>query len=381
MKIMHAILSNIYVDKVTYQENLLSRQNKLDGHEVLIVASCQTLIDGKLSYIKPKKYKNEDDIEVIRLRYKVPFFKFLNSKIRIYSGFKEIMHNYKPDVIFFHGIQSFDLLTAARYKRHNPKVKLYVDTHSDRFNSGKTFISKYFLHKLYYKLILRFSYASIDRIYYINYESKDFYIENYNLPLSKLHFMPLGGIIYTEEVIEDKYKIIRERYALDDDKIVLIHTGKMNKRKKTLELVKCFVRLKSNRLRLILIGSISDDIYIQLNELIKDDIRVIKLDWIKGTELIDFLCASDIYIQPGTQSATLQNAICCKCAVVVYPYDSHHFLIDGNGYYVSDEKELSNILVTISELRVSQLSEMKKKSYMIGKTLLDYKIIAKNIYE
>ena len=46
MKILHLCLANFYVDEFNYQENILPRINKLDGHEVYILASTETFINN-----------------------------------------------------------------------------------------------------------------------------------------------------------------------------------------------------------------------------------------------------------------------------------------------------------------------------------------------
>ena len=65
MKILHCCLSCFYIDNYNYQENLLPRQNKIDGHDVSIIASTEVYINNtKLGYCEPKKYVNEDGIPV-----------------------------------------------------------------------------------------------------------------------------------------------------------------------------------------------------------------------------------------------------------------------------------------------------------------------------
>ena len=57
-------------------------------------------------------------------------------------------------------------------------------------------------------------------------------------------------------------------------------------------------------------------------------------------ELMQLLCAADVYVQPGSQSATLQNSICCRCAVIVDDVPSHHPFVNGNGWMVHDAEAL-----------------------------------------
>ena len=85
MKILHLMLSNFYIDDALYQENILSNQNKSDGHDVEIIASTMTFNDdNSIKFIKPIEYYTKQGIKVTR----VPYFKFINNniseKIRVY---------------------------------------------------------------------------------------------------------------------------------------------------------------------------------------------------------------------------------------------------------------------------------------------------------
>src|SRR5699024_6237929 len=150
MKIIHMCLANYYTDNYGYQENMLPMQNKLDGHDVTIIASTEMYVNNKeLGYVNPGEYKNEHGIKVIRIPYRKILPHRAMRKIRTYTHVYEILKNENPDVILFHGPQSYDLLTVARYKKDNPMTKLYVDNHADRGNSARGYISKNILHKLY----------------------------------------------------------------------------------------------------------------------------------------------------------------------------------------------------------------------------------------
>ena len=63
MKILHCCLAAFYIDKYGYQENVLPKMHKIQGHEVEILASTENYLNGnKLSYVKPSIYYNEDKI-------------------------------------------------------------------------------------------------------------------------------------------------------------------------------------------------------------------------------------------------------------------------------------------------------------------------------
>ena len=65
MKIVHLCLSNFYIDNFGYQENILPKYNKDDGHEVTIIASRFTYQKGKPGLADVGEYINADGIKAV----------------------------------------------------------------------------------------------------------------------------------------------------------------------------------------------------------------------------------------------------------------------------------------------------------------------------
>lgn len=375
MKILHIMLSCFYIDDAEYQENVLPRINVEDGHEVMIMASTEIFVQGNiLGYIKPSKYTTKDGIPIIRLPYKKIINHYLSTKIRKYSSVYENISDFNPDLIFFHGAAAYEILTIVKYKKKNPNVKIYVDSHEDYNNSAKTFMSK-LLHQVIYKRCLHKILPYIEKVFYITQETKDFLMHEYGLKEEILNYMPLGGIIYSQNEVDQIRQKIRLQHNISDDNLLLIHSGKLDKLKKTTELIKTFIKVNNDNLRLYIIGTLSDEICDEIQDLIKKDKRILYLGWKSSEELKEYLCAGDLYVQPGTQSATMQNAICSFCPVAVYPYKSHKFLLEDAAFYIKDQEELFSLLNSFS-IDKSLILEKKDKSKKIALNLLDYKKIA-----
>ena len=63
MKILHCCLAAFYIDDYGYQENILPKIHKKQGHQVEILASTETYLNNsELGYIKPKSYRTKDNI-------------------------------------------------------------------------------------------------------------------------------------------------------------------------------------------------------------------------------------------------------------------------------------------------------------------------------
>jgi hypothetical protein len=381
MNILHLMLACFYIDDYNYQENILPRQNKLDGHNVEIIASTETFIDNLHSgYVKPGSYYNNDGIRVIRIPYKKIINQIVSSKLRIYRNVYQLIDSFAPNIIFCHGIMTYELKTLLKYKTNNPSVTLYFDSHADFNNSASSFFSRTVLHGLYYKSIVKKALPSINKILCVSYESIIFLEKLYKIPSSTLQLYPLGGEILNENIRIDKRNKMRKSLNIRNNDILLLHTGKMTKEKKTEDLINAFYNIKNNNLRLILIGSMSEDIELSTREYLTNDQRISYLGWKNSDELADYLCAGDLYVQPGTQSVTMQNALCYNCAAALFPHESHKYLLGDRVFYIETIKDMELLFNEIS-LNRNILEEKRKMSYEFAKSTLDYKKLAALLYD
>ncbi len=380
MKIIHCCLSCFYIDGFSYQENELVSQNVADGHEVLVVASTETYDSkGSLVYVEPKDYLGFDGARVVRLQYSKYLPGFLGKKIRKFPGFLKILEDYRPDVILFHGICGFELFTAARYKNKNPNVRLYADSHEDYNNSATNILSKYILHIGFYRAILRLSASSIDKILCVSLETIEFANQIYGLPNSILEFYPLGGLILGDDQYEELRASSRRNLQIRSDEIVFIQTGKIDKKKKLIEALKAFQKLDSPNAKYIVAGNLHNDISAEVQSILKADQRVQYLGWQSPENLRAMLCAADVYVQPGTQSATMQMSLCCRCAVVLDDVPSHKPYINGNGWLIGSENTIEQIFRCVMT-RKDVIYEMGNKSAEIAGEILDYRKLSARLY-
>lgn len=381
MKILHCCLSCFYIDGYNYQENVLPKIHQEQGHDVKILASTETIIDNKrLGYLKPSIYKTETGIEVTRLPYIKTFPRKLGKKIRAYIGVYKYLNQYNPDIILFHGVPAYDLITVAKYKKKNQDVKLFVDSHEDSNNSARNFISKYLLHQIIYKHFVKKSLKHIDKILYVAPEVKDFLIENYSIPEDLLEFYPLGGTVISQRKKKEYRDEILKNMGFNSDNLIFTHSGKMNKKKKTLELVQNFSLVKDERLRLIIIGTLMDDIKDDVIPLIEKDKRVHYLGWKDSDELLKYIAASDLYIQPGSQSATMQNALCSGTPVLFANVKSHQVYMEGNAFAINSVKEIKSIIENILK-DPNILKNMSENAFNLSSKILDYEKLAKRIID
>ena len=104
------------------------------------------------------------------------------------------------------------------------------------------------------------------------------------------------------------------------------------------------------------------------------------LGWKQGEQITELLNAVDVYCQPGTQSASMQNAMCCGCALVLYPHLSYQVYLHENGYFVETEEDIVTAFKDIA-LYPNRINQMKKKSYAFAEKYLDYRKLAARLYK
>lgn len=380
MKILHVCLASHYTEGMTYQDNQLADQNAKDGHEVVVISDCYKFVGHSLEEVEEEDIILSSGVRLIRMKYDYIINNLISSKIRKVKSLKKFLYSFRPDVILFHGVAGYEMLTVAEYKRKNRQVKLYIDSHEDYHNSGTFWFSLFFQYKVFNRYIVNKVKSSVDKFLYLSYESKRFCQDVYSLEDDEMEFYPLGGNVISFEY-KEKYKFeVRKKLALSNDDIIILHSGKFSSGKKTKDLLESFCSVPASNLKLVLVGSIPEDMSTTLNRLIASDKRILFLGWMNSSELIKYLSAADIYVQPGTQSATMQNAICCGTPVALYPYPSHEPYVIENGIYIESKSDYNQMFLDLSASKLDLLS-MSKASFSIARNLLDYQILAKRLYE
>lgn len=380
MKIAHLCLSCFYIDGFAYQENELVAQNVAEGHDVVVVASTETYgADRRIAYLEPGEYLGTDGARVIRLPYRKFLPQAVMRKLRMHPRVYEILAREKPDVILFHGLCGWELNAAARYRQSHPETLLYADSHEDFNNSARSFLSKYLLHLGFYCLIVHRCLDRIDRILCISVDTINFVRDFYGVPQSKLEFFPLGGKILTTSEYDEIRMTMRTRLAISSEDVVFVQSGKIDRAKKLLESLRSFMAIKKPGVHFLIAGFLHEDIAEEVHALLRADERIRFLGWKTPDELRALLSAADVYVQPGTQSATMQMSLCCRCAVILDDVPSHRPFMSDNGWLVGKDLSLGEAFPLAVESK-DRLPVMSQNSADVASRLLDYRVLAARLY-
>ena len=381
MKVVHICLSDYYLDDRAYQENELVEEHQRQGHKVLVIASTQVLDNEKRrKYLAPGRYRNGQGVEVIRLPYHPWLPHVLAKSLRPHPGVYRLLDELAPDVILFHGMCGWELINVSRYKKDHPDVRFYVDTHTDFINSARGLVSKWGLHFLYYRTIVHWCLPWIDRILYISQLTGEFARRFYGIPESKLEFFPLGGHPVPDGEYDTLRRHTRQDQNLTEEHILFVQSGKQTRQKKLIHTLKAFSGNPDPRFRLIIVGSLLEEIREQAQALIDSDDRVRFLGWKTPAEIKALLCGADVYLQPGSQSATMQTSLCCRCVPVLENIEGHGIYTENNGWLVDTEEDLAAVLTEISSGTVD-LNRMRDASEKLAREHLDYSVLARRLIE
>ena len=385
MKIIHCCLADFYVDGFGYQENIIPRIHKHQGHEVMILASTEIVKPGEVyAYVAPGEYLNEDGIPVKRVSYKGFFPIKIMAKIRWYNNVFKTLKNFAPDIIFMHDAQTAAVFSIIKYLKENPKCRLYIDSHTDFVNSAKTWVSKYLLHGILYKWYVRKTIPFARRYYGTLPARVAFYRDFYGTPADKTEYLPLG----VDDVfvpIKDREQIrdaMRKNLGFCEDDFIVVCGGKLESRKNILQLMKSAVLLHKDNpnVKLLLFGSVSQDIKKEFDELLNANLDAIKhIGWVPSKETYKYFFASDIACFPGTHSTLWEESVGLGLPIIAKRWDGIDQIdLDGNAVLIKDPitvEAIANCLESIIGDK-NKYNKMKMISMTKGMSFFSYSRIA-----
>ena len=362
-----------------YQDNYFCDVLLKKNCVVAYVSNPEAYVDGKLNAMKPERINCSDGLELVRLKRRFIFSRAISVKLGFFKNLYCVINDFRPDIIYCHNFQYSSILDVVKYKKKHQNVKVFVDTHCAKFNSARNFASKIFLHKMLYNYLSKKISKIVEKVFYVGESEKEFALEHYSFSPQQLEFLPQGGVPLNDE----EYICTRTKYrkilGVDDKTVVFLHSGKIDSEKRTKILLSSFISCPDLQAKLVIIGSFEKSCEQELMSIISSDKRILFLGWKSGEELQNYLCAADVYCQPGSVSATLQNAICQRCAVMSYPHQVYLKSIDyGQFIWVSNEEDIEKAFLKIKN-GIVDLIQLKNNSIKCANTMLDYKVLLERI--
>lgn len=336
MKIVHICASGSYTDYWSYQDNLLPKYQKKLGNEVVVIATVFKHEKNRIIKCLPTSYVLDDGVRVIRLEYKKYFFDkmtMLLSKFELMA----ILIREKPDVIFHHGLVSFNIFQAIKYKRHNnPKCIIIEDNHQD-YNNTPCITLKNKIGRLYYRIINKFANKYVTKVYGVTPWRISFAYEYFKIPKEKLDLLIMGADDeYLDFENRDNIRSqIRKEYGFTDNDFVIVTGGKIDKKKNIHILMEAVGNLPD--VKLLVFGEACKDIKANFDRLLEKNKNITYIGWVDSNKIYDYYFASDLAFFPGGHSVVWEQACASKIPCVFKRWDGiEHLNNGGNSDFISD---------------------------------------------
>lgn len=379
MRILIVTTGNEFTPSMLYKENYIIKAAQDHGDEIFVFANQYTYVKGKTELAVAQE--KVEGYTLKRFKYRSYGNKMLTSRVRRIDGLENEIVRLKPDLIFFNCGQVYNIKNLKLIKQALPDVKIVIDFSTKYLNSARNWFSKNILHRLIYRSWLQEALPYVDKIFYISQESKVFAQEMYKIPDEIMEHNNLPGeTIPVETKMAYKHEVFA-KMGMTKDTIMFMYSGKIYPEKKVDHLVRAFVRTKEPNFRLIIIGVYNDDASrLTIEPLIASDKRIKFMNFVSGSELTKYVCAADLYIQPGSISQTCQTAVCCGTPLCFNDIPTHREIYNGNGFFVDSEEDIYNVFETVGK-NPAILKEMSGKAYLMANEELDYHVIYRKILQ
>lgn len=360
------IICYSYSDGFAYHEQKIATAFVKMGYSVLLLCStaCRVSSD-KVVRVKKSQYLVKEGYSVCRLPFITGAHVPHSVVPIILDGMYKKIDEFQPDIIYHMGISSINLLSVFEYKKKHENTLLVVDNHASFQNSASNWLSRNILHKLIYRTIIDNNLSLVDQFFYVGNEEKRFMSELYGIPNNKMSFFPLTDFCYDNNEYYAVRNEIRDKLNVASSDILICHSGKFTKEKKTIELLRVMSEICATfqQVKFFLIGEVQDPSILEEYNQIKKEQRkgLFFLGWKSSGELKRYLCGMDIYVQYCV-SSTFQTALCCRCVAITNNNNGTYRQYENAPFLEFDTfEELKEQLLTLI-IKKERILELKKLS-------------------
>lgn len=383
MRIIHLMLSSFYIDNYSYQENLLPKYHKSQGHDVSIIASLFTFDEnGNGAWLpEPSDYINEYGIPVTRLNFsKKPFSK----RLRKYEGLYKKLEEIEPEIIFIHNVQFNDIDVVVKYLKSHVNVRVFVDNHADYSNSAKNWVSKYIQHRIMWRRCAQKINKYVTRFYGVLPARVEFLVTEYGLPREKVELLVMGAddeaVIAAEDV--DLKKSIREELGVAQDDFLIMYGGKTdNYKKQVFMLMDAVNQIDNPKVKLVIFGSVIPELKEEISKRCSEKVKYI--GWLLAADSYKYFATANLACFPGRHSVFWEQVVGQGIPLLCKKwYGTTHVDLGGNvRFLVQDsveeiKSEIENLLKSPDVYK-----HMKDIADQKGRKVFSYNEIAKRSIE
>lgn len=382
MKIVHICLAGGYTEGLNYQENIIIKYQAQDGHDVSLITTDHCYTEGVWGLCQTESdYINSDGVHIIRLPFAFPVPYNINRQVGIFKGFYKVLEELKPETILVHNIQFQDIRKVAAYKRRHPEVSIYVDNHSDFSNSARNWFSRNTLYRFWWKPCAKAMEPYADKFWGVMPSRVDFLHNIYGISPDKTDMLVMGADdeCVTHAANLEIRRTIREQYGISEEDFLLVTGGKIDAFKtQTLLLAKAVQEMARDNLKLLIFGSIAEDLKDKLLSMC-DGKKIQYIGWAKGEQSYEYFACADLVVFPGRHSVYWEQVAAQGIPMVCKYWDgTTHIDVGGNAEFLMEDSvvEIKNKLLQILD-EPGKYDKMKKVAQSNLRNRFSYKIIAR----
>ncbi len=375
-----------YNDNWSYQENLLPKTHVRQGHNVTVITTCRILSDSeKIIKTEPRRYTLDSGVKMIRLAHSKKYFIEKIKRIFVSFDLYPLLCELKPDLIMVHGVDvGITYRDIVKYVKKNKETcTLIGDSHLfDEIAPEQTTLRG----KIISAMRIRWRKKLInvcETVFCITPACIDYAKKMYSISDDKIQLLPLG---YDSELIDWNNRLgikkeWRREHGLSDDDIVIIHGGKIIKRRLTPLAINAVKALNRKDVKLVIFGEISDDMKSEVEQLIKENEEFVKyLGLLSLEEYNKAYIASDIALFPGGQSVLWQEAIGCGLPLIVGSANNIEYLDRGGNIVFAERGSLEDLIKKLKgALENDNYKKMSEIAATKGREYFSYERMAKTV--
>ena len=345
MHIVH--VADYFHPLLGYQESVLARTHARQGHRVTVLTSnrhfphpdydrvYRPLLGPRI--VAPGR-EELDGLTILRLRPMLDIAGFV-----LLPRIPSLLRELKPDLVIHHGLLHPNFWMTA-WAAGRGQWPLTADSHMAVYNTDARAPAIRLYLGLYRSMLGRFVRQRVRAIAIGPCEKQ--FLES-ALPGGAVELIPLGADPARFLPSPERRASARDSLGLLPGDMVLVHAGKLQPEKQTIELILAFRRLQARhpRLRLLLIGEAAGEYRRRLDEALAGVAGVVRRPLVKNSELPDLLAAADVGVWPGSPSMVFIEAMAMGLPLVLQEGVYGKYLLQaGNGALVASEEDIVRVI-------------------------------------
>lgn len=382
MRIVHLCLEAPYTDLWGYQENLLGKYHRKQGHEVTVITGNRKHESGTIVTTPCGRYDLPDGQHIIRLEYEKILCDQISRVVRRYPIY-DLLLELQPDFVMVHGLSNPSVLQLRRFvKQHRPDCRVVADNHLDDFNAPSLEGLKGRLLIAMYRYVNRKMQPLYRRVYGVTPGRVEYQQRIFGISREKCALLPMGAD--DEHINFEKAPMIRrdlrKKHGINEDDFLLVTGGRIDGAKKIDVLLRAVTELSSERIKLMVFGKPDKEMEKVLEQYGKHS-AVRLIGWLPSEQVYDYFLASDLIVFPGSHSVLWEQACACGVpAIFARRHGMEHVDLGGNCLLVNGESvsELQKAICALAE-NPTAYKEMQEKARTLGATAFSYAAMAEKI--